>query len=114
MNHLRFLKLFIRSNIILHFLTFSNVIGEGFNFQLPSGIENIDGKELEDMVGFNFPKDSMFVFNRPTIINLGDIDNVDVIETLQENGNRPININNRRHRLLCKLNKVCKYDKLLI
>ena len=72
MNQQRFLKAFINTSIILQYLTSSGTFGEGLNFQLPEGVELNDGKELENVVGFNFPKDSVFVFNRPTIINLGN------------------------------------------
>ena len=106
MNQQRFLKAFIHTNIILHFLTSSGTFGEGLNIQLPEGVELNDGKELDDIVGFNFPKDSVFVFNRPTIINLGDIDRVDVIEKLESNANVHSTLDNRKHRLLCRLTKV--------
>ena len=106
MNQQRFLKAFIHTNIILHFLTSSGTFGEGLNIQLPEGVELNDDEELDNIVGFNFPKDSVFVFNRPTIINLGDIDRVDVIENLESKANLHDTVNNRKHRLLCRLTKV--------
>ena len=108
MNQQRFLKVFIHTNVILHYLTSSVTFGEGPNFQLPEVVEHNDGEELDNIFGFNFPKDSVFVFNRPTIINLGDIDRVDVIEKLRSNANIHDNVDNRKHRLLCRITKVRK------
>ena len=106
MSPLRFLKVFIHTNIILQLIINSGVTCVGLKFRMPVSTDNFDAEESEDIDKFNFPKESVFVFNRPTIINLGDIDNVDVIENLGGDDNLHTIANDRKHRLLCRIIKV--------
>ena len=112
MSPLRFLKLFIHTNIILQFIINSGVTSVGLKFRMPVSTDNFNAEESEDIDNFNFPEESVFVFNRPTIINLGDIDNVDVIENLGSDDNLHTIANDRKHRLLCRIIKVCDDQNL--
>ena len=107
MSPLIFLKVFIHTNIILQFIKNSGVASVGLKFRMPVSTDDFDNEKSEGIDKFNFPKESVFVFNRPTIINLGDIDNVDVIENLGSDDNLHTIANDRKHRLLCRIIKVC-------
>ena len=105
--HLIFPKLLVYTNIMLKFLPDSSAVGVGMNVALQSIADNFKNKDTEDKNGFNFPKDSVFVFNRPTIINLGDIDKVEVVDNSGGNDNQQRFKKVKKHKIMCKIFKVC-------
>ena len=75
MGRLNFEQMFLYFQILLYIVTRWCVCGVDIFTKggLPSAIYNPGKTNYKDIYNFNFPKDSVFVFNNPTIINLGDI-----------------------------------------
>ena len=69
-----------------------------------SAIHNPTKTNYKDMYSFNFPKEGVFVFKNPTIINLGD--GYDIKANPKEDKMKHGTLNTSKPILLCKIFKV--------
>ena len=101
-----FMQMCFHFPLLLILLKRCSVSGVGIftNLRLPSAVYNPSKANYTDMYSFNFPKDSIFVFNNPTIINLGETDGT--AGTLKGDNAKQDDLDVSKPNVLCKLLKV--------
>ena len=96
--------IFLAVYICLQSCWFASGVSIISNVRLPSKVENIVTEDDKKVYNFNFPKDGVFVFNNPTILNLNTATNT--AKSLEDTYATPLSDDTRIDGLLCNFSKV--------